>query len=56
MFWEKAAHSDVLFVFLGGDFNCGNIEWSSMQVPRGYRTGVYRVKFWKLYKSNACPK
>ena len=22
-------------VLVGGDFNCGNIEWSTMQVPEG---------------------
>ena len=27
---NKNAH-----VLLGGDFNCGNVEWSTMQVPEG---------------------
>ena len=27
---NKNAH-----VLVGGDFNCGNIEWSTMQVPEG---------------------
>ena len=27
---NKNAH-----VFVGGDFNCGDIEWSTMQVPEG---------------------
>ena len=27
---NKNAH-----VLVGGDFNCGNIKWSSMQVPEG---------------------
>ena len=27
---NKNAH-----VLVGGDFNCGNIEWNSMQVPQG---------------------
>ena len=22
-------------VLIGGDFNCGDIEWSTMQVPHG---------------------
>ena len=27
---NKKAH-----VLVGGDFNCGNIDWSTMQVPEG---------------------
>ena len=30
---NKNAH-----VLVGGDFNCGNIEWSTMQVPEGGTT------------------
>ena len=29
---NKNAHISIL---VGGDFNCGNIEWSTMQVPEG---------------------
>ena len=48
---NKNAH-----VLVGGDFNCGNIEWSTMQVPEGYQTDEFRINFWKSRKITACPK
>ena len=29
------ADTHLDYVLLGGDFNCGNVEWSTMQVPEG---------------------
>ena len=38
---NKNAH-----VLLGGDFNCGNVEWSTMQVPEGVPQRPVHVNFW----------
>ena len=35
-------------VLVGGDFNCGDIEWSHMQVPQGYKKGSLSNNFWIL--------
>ena len=48
---NKNAH-----VLVGGDFNCGNIEWSTMQVPEGVPNRRVKVNFWKSRKSTAWPK
>ena len=37
---NKNAH-----VLLGGDFNCGDVEWSTCRYPKGYHKGRYNVNF-----------
>ena len=33
-------------VLIGGDFNCGDIEWSTMQVPHRVQNGRLNNNFW----------
>ena len=49
---NKNAHFLVV-----GDFCCGDMEWSTMQVPEGVpqRQFSYSVNFWKLHKITAYP-
>ena len=35
-------------VLVGGDFNCGDIEWSHIKVPQGVQKGSLSNNFWTL--------
>ena len=35
-------------VLVGGDFNCGDIEWSHMKVPQVVQKGSLSNNFWTL--------
>ena len=44
---NKNAH-----VLLGGDFNCGNVEWSTMQVPEGVPQRQVQCQLLELIKDH----
>ena len=44
---KKNAH-----VLLGGDFNCGNVEWSTMQVPEGVPQRQVQCQLLELIKDH----
>ena len=39
-------------VFLGGDFNCRNVEWSTMQVPEGVPQRQVQCQLLELIKDH----
>ena len=46
---NKNAH-----VLLGGDINCGDVEWSTMQVPEGVPQRHVQCQLLEFIKGN-CP-
>ena len=44
---NKNAH-----VLLGGDFNCGDVEWSTMQVPEGVPQRPVQIQLLEIIKDH----
>ena len=55
-FYPQEVSNRNAHVLVGGDFNCGDIEWSHMQVPHGVQKDSLSNNFWILQVSTVLLK